>query len=553
MTDTKKSEPPPGTEHKNLGKGPAHIYSSLAFVLTFLIVGLPLWWKTTAVYRVSLPYNEIEALNRQQIVHAINVSVLLVDSHHAAEDLAASLARQSDLQNMEFIGENKFSYAWTVTNASRDDKVSLLSAKTAKDLTIACGGITLPSSHITVIILPKGTLKGAPATSQNKAVCLEDTTDAASLHRHVVSYVRKDAIKEHILKRVYLSPGSLGRTMPEKERMRPLNSAPEFDVKFTLVVPEPQLLDVNWDIENAVNAYMDPFLDKLSPLVKVTVKSQVLFLISLGMHPKYDKAKGGYMLSPDKLPLLINPIEGHLGFHASINPVINFVVYVTPKAHHPLYIYDERGEKLETNAFLSPKWGGFLFYNVEAFPNGATVPTPIDIDMHQVFEVFLAQLRLLIGLPDPTSRDGGVFVAGPTCTDLEVDFLLRRRTQDYLSASVSSLFSLSQLLSTISNIVITDEIGDLIYSSVDAATKSLADLKNGDLISAFKAAEAAFVKSEKAFFDPSLLALLYFPDDQKYAIYIPLFLPVSIPVLLSIRHLCSYYYKRQPEKTLKTD
>jgi len=45
------------------------------------------------------------------------------------------------------------------------------------------------------------------------------------------------------------------------------------------------------------------------------------------------------------------------------------------------------------------------------------------------------------------------------------------------------------------------------------------------------------MKAEAAFFDPSLLSLLYFPDDQKYAIYVPYFLPVGLPILLSIKSI----------------
>ena len=56
----------------------------------------------------------------------------------------------------------------------------------------------------------------------------------------------------------------------------------------------------------------------------------------------------------------------------------------------------------------------------------------------------------------------------------------------------------------------------------------------GRLSHALESSKAALSASEKAFFDPSLLALLYFPEDQKYAIYIPLFLPVLIPVILSV-------------------
>lgn len=40
--------------------------------------------------------------------------------------------------------------------------------------------------------------------------------------------------------------------------------------------------------------------------------------------------------------------------------------------------------------------------------------------------------------------------------------------------------------------------------------------------------------ASKAYFDPSMLALLYFPDEHKYAIYTPLFGPVMVPILMGL-------------------
>ena len=48
---------------------------------------------------------------------------------------------------------------------------------------------------------------------------------------------------------------------------------------------------------------------------------------------------------------------------------------------------------------------------------------------------------------------------------------------------------------------------------------------------ALRLSRLAVANSETAFFDASLLELLYFPQDQKFAIYIPLFLPVSVPIV----------------------
>jgi len=74
---------------------------------------------------------------------------------------------------------------------------------------------------------------------------------------------------------------------------------------------------------------------------------------------------------------------------------------------------------------------------------------------------------------------------------------------------------LSQLLSEISNIVINDAVGDSIYQAVDHVERAAKLLKIGQLDHAFNDSKEAFLSAEAAFTDPSLLALLYFPDDQK--------------------------------------
>ena len=41
--------------------------SSLTVLSVAVLVGLPLWWKTTEVYRSPLPYSDIQSLARQQV------------------------------------------------------------------------------------------------------------------------------------------------------------------------------------------------------------------------------------------------------------------------------------------------------------------------------------------------------------------------------------------------------------------------------------------------------------------------------------------------------
>lgn len=63
------------------------ILASLAFAFIIVVIGFPMWWKTTEVYRVPLPYDKINRLDTDPIritskigifTHAAVRSALLV-------------------------------------------------------------------------------------------------------------------------------------------------------------------------------------------------------------------------------------------------------------------------------------------------------------------------------------------------------------------------------------------------------------------------------------------------------------------------------------------
>lgn len=44
------------------------------------MIGLPLWWETTDVYRVPLPYSRIAALDSLDVTLAMNISITTLDA-----------------------------------------------------------------------------------------------------------------------------------------------------------------------------------------------------------------------------------------------------------------------------------------------------------------------------------------------------------------------------------------------------------------------------------------------------------------------------------------
>lgn len=231
----------------------------------------------------------------------------------------------------------------------------------------------------------------------------------------------------------------------------------------------------------------------------------------------------------------------HVGSGVAQNLCINFVLYITKCEHTPTLFVNEQGRT--STAILSARWGGIQLINPKKI--NCEKQKPLKTDARNVMQIFLAQFKSLLGLIDHSSTDKIVFNETQiSLHDWEVDILYRLRILEQFTSSRITLTSLSQLLGEISNIVITDEVGNAVLDAVIANKKILESLSDNNIFEALNYSTRSFVSSEFAFTHPSLLALLYFPDDQKYAVYIPLYLPVMIPVLLSLKNIQTWLKKK---------
>jgi phosphatidylinositol glycan class S len=69
----------------------------------------------------------------------------------------------------------------------------------------------------------------------------------------------------------------------------------------------------------------------------------------------------------------------------------------------------------------------------------------------------------------------------------------------------------------------------------------------GDYDAAGAASAAARAAAEAAFLHPSVLAQLNFPESHKLGVYMPLFLPVSVPLLQGFVLQLRHYIMRRKE------
>uniref|UniRef100_A0A914GTV3 Uncharacterized protein n=1 Tax=Globodera rostochiensis TaxID=31243 RepID=A0A914GTV3_GLORO len=103
----------------------------------------------------------------------------------------------------------------------------------------------------------------------------------------------------------------------------------------------------------------------------------------------------------------------------------------------------------------------------------------------------------------------------------------RRLVVENLMQTLRTLNALHKLSENIDDLVIPDEVARLSADSKVLFLKAFNDLADRNHFDSESAAEARRL-AERANTDPSLLELLNFPSEQKYGVYVPLFLPLLL-------------------------
>ncbi|GAB1296522.1 GPI transamidase component PIG-S [Apodemus speciosus] len=567
--------------------------AALFFAAVAILLGLPLWWKTTETYRAPLPYSEISGLNALQLRLMVPVTVVFTRDSVPLDDqeklpFTVVHEREIPLKLNDWSGcchflvykmkiKCRFQKAYRRALEHEEEALSLHSVHEAEAMLAepekqAEGSLTVYVISERSSLLPQD--GGIRSSIWRTDSCERATIDMMSyigpertavvrglIHREAFNIIGRRIIQ--VAQAMSLTEdvlaAALADHLPEdkwsSDKRRPLKSSLGYEITFSLLNPDPKSHDVHWDIEGAVQRYVQPFLNRLSAAGNFSVDSQILYYAMLGVNPRFDPASSSYSLTMHSLPHVINPVESRLGSSAaSLYPVLNFLLYVPELAHSPS-TFRTRTE-LQWPPMLStvPAGVALWIYNVDPkIYNASELPVRVEVDMVRVMEVFLAQLRLLFGIAQPQVPPK-CLLSGPKSEGLmtwELDRLLWARSVENLATATTTLTSLAQLLGKISNIVIKDDVASEVYRAVAAVQKAAQEVALGHLSSAFAASQEAVTSSERAFFDPSLLHLLYFPDDQKFAIYIPLFLPMAVPILLSLVKIFLETHKswKKPEKT----
>ncbi|KAN0063295.1 hypothetical protein ACQY0O_004459 [Thecaphora frezii] len=232
---------------------------------------------------------------------------------------------------------------------------------------------------------------------------------------------------------------------------------------------------------------------------------------------------------------------------------LHFILYVPSASHRPLQIRDpETGDASESNAWLVPQWGGVVILNPptaaaardgeasSAARNGgsrAPIQQLPEEQLRHAMELFKQQLEVLIGLPE---RDDESAAEDAVVRKARIDALVSKRILENAREAVETLGGIVRLVDKIENLGVGYEIQQDVKRAIgvlDSLETHLSTTpldRHAHLVTALHLSHQASTLASRAFFSPTMLGLLYFPDEHKYAVYTPLFGPLLVPLFVTL-------------------
>lgn len=453
----------------------------VAYILTFVLLGMPLWLYTTSVERSPLPHEDM-AYYDSTLTSELHIKVPVVFSgidKDTAFEIETELAQQLASQNI---------YGWGIIPSDEGVNIEIAEAD-SPTYTVDTKGQEIK------ITTPKADLVKASVAS------------ILSVYKSEIQAFLKLVGKEK-----------------SKDDLAVIYS-PQYYITFSLFhgggVP------VSWDIQPALKDYFDPLLSELQHVATFNVDTQVEHHAELSRKPE-EIANNEYVLTPGDLSTFINSASWGLS-SVHKDPTLHFILYVPDVEDLPMHIQGS-----ESDSFVVPQWGGVKLIN------GQTHFTKEQLK--PILETFSAQLMTLLGAP-----------AEPTSPAMRISALSRLFAVKALMISSQTLGSLSRLTQSLTSIAVPIATMKGVQKALDDLKTSIESLEMGKNWKAVHFAAESMKKAQEGFFEKMMVQQMYFPDEHKVAVYLPLLGPIFVVIFTGFGRVLRERKARLGEDELKEE
>ncbi|PYH66334.1 uncharacterized protein BO88DRAFT_427847 [Aspergillus vadensis CBS 113365] len=487
-----------------------------AFWAVIIFLGFPIWWKTTSIYRASLPVPDMIDWADGKTCRPVFPLEIRVETPSLPDVDAQNLLRstQHTLDDL-----NEFSAHHLRLKLSNEDPDQPPAADAA-------------DTALTVRLLPQDDLASPRAALHHDTTQLDvfyppsqippPSASNSPLSTFIADelqllFAEEKAIIAQVLSDNNIPGASTSPDLAEsvtRRLRRSMKYADTYHLAFSLFTPG--ATPSSWDIQAAVHDYITPVLDAFSPISNFTVDTQVqLYATSspTAPPPEYDETHSAWTLKKDDLSAFINAAEWPLSPSIGPGPTINFILYIPSPSQSPLVVKDSLA-----TSWIIPQWGGVFLLNPPNHPTHLTKET-----LGPAFMTFSHQLLTLLGAPST-----------PPPLPLRLQTLTRIRAASLLLSASSTMGSLARLTESLPQIPIPATVATSVSTTLSHLSSACDHLRHGQFQAALASARVAEAEAERSFFEKSMVGQMYFPDEHKVAVYLPLLGPVGVPLIVGL-------------------
>ncbi|KAL2808181.1 phosphatidylinositol-glycan biosynthesis class S protein [Aspergillus granulosus] len=507
-----------------------------AFWAVILFLGFPIWWKTTSIYRAELPLQEmldwaggkscrpvfpVEIRFETPSLPDVEAQQLLRTTQHTLDDLNEFSAHHLRLKladEEEQQATEKADTALTVRLLAQDDLANPRSELQTDTTTL---DVFYPPSQIPPPSSANSPLSSFIAGELQRLFAEEKATIAQILSNNAIGAVAPSSNSQ-----AQQTPPQLAESITKRLR-RSMKYAETYQLAFSLFTPGSA--PSSWDIESAIQEYISPIVQALSPISNFTIDTQVQLYATFSPTtpaPEYDQTQGIWTLKEENLSAFINAAEWPLNPSIGTGPTINFILYVPSPDHFPLLVKESKA-----TSWIIPQWGGVFILNpplptrpeTNSTKSLSNPPHLARTSLRPAFLTFSHQLLSLLGTPST-----------PASLPLRLQTLIRIRAATLLLSASSTLGSLARLTESLPSIPIPAPVASSVSTTLSHLSASCESLRNGRFQDALASARVAETEAERSFFEKSMVGQVYFPDEHKVAVYLPLLGPIGVPLILGL-------------------
>ncbi|KAK4223965.1 phosphatidylinositol-glycan biosynthesis class S protein [Podospora fimiseda] len=493
-------------------------YVILSFWLIVLLLGLPIWWKTTTIYRADLPLQEMLDWSDGKACRPVFPLRISIQANSLQDQEAQNLLRltQHALDDLnDFAGHH---LRLQLSPPLGDEATSATNNGSALTIRLSPGEATTatldPYEPTLDITYPPNNIPSPTASSSALATYVASQLRSTfGEEQATISYLLSTNSMPSEHRPLGLSPETVESLA--KRTTRSLKYSPTYHLTFSLFTSG--ALPSSWDIETAIEEYMKPVLDVLSPIHNFTIDTQVQLYAAPGVQND--------VLQKQDLSSFINAAEWPLSPSIGGAPTINFIVFVGNQT------IVTSPESESSQSWLIPQWGTVYLLSQPWDTTHVSTET-----LKQPLLTFTSHLFSLLGTPQSGSLP------------LRLSTLTRIRSADLLLRASSTLGSLARLALALPSISIPSSVADGVSKTMTHLRLACDNLGGLDGLEHARIAEA---EAERAFFEKSMVGQLFFPDEHKIAVYLPLLGPVAVPLIMGAINEFKAWRKRRREKAEK--